>query len=90
MVGGRAQRNISRGCDCHKGSVTDMTSMLHQSDTIFKRERNYSNAGRENNQMIRNTKKDQIYLHRGSIPKESSVRGSIPKEIYPFPLMSKG
>jgi hypothetical protein len=84
MLGERAQRHVSRGSDDHKGILIDMNSMLHQSDTIFKRERNYSNAGRENNQMIRNTKKDQIYLHRGSIPKESSVRGRNPKGRYTF------
>jgi hypothetical protein len=52
--------------------------------------RYYSYEGRESNQRLINTKKNQRHVDRGSIPKESSVRGRIPKGRYPFPLMSKG
>jgi hypothetical protein len=90
MLGERAQRHDSRGSDGHKGSMSDMTSVLHQSDTLCQRGRYYSDEGRESNQRLRNTEKDQRHLDRGSIPKESSVRGSSPKGRYPFPLMSKG
>jgi hypothetical protein len=59
-----------------------MTSVLHQSDTLCQRRRYYSYEGRESNH--------EIHIERGSIPKESLVRGSIPKRRYPFPLISKG
>jgi hypothetical protein len=90
MLGEREQRHVSRGRDCHKGRMSDMNSVLHQSDTLCQRGRYYSYEGRESNQRIINTKKNQRHVDRGSNPKESSVRGSNPKGRYPFPLMSKG
>jgi hypothetical protein len=89
MLGEREQRHDSRGSDGHKGSMSDMTSMFHQSDTLCQRGRYYSDEGRESNQRLRNTEKYQRNLDRGRNPKESSVRGRIPKGRYPFPLMSK-
>jgi hypothetical protein len=34
MLGERAQRHVSRGSDGHRGSMSDMTSVLHQSVSI--------------------------------------------------------
>jgi hypothetical protein len=34
MLGERAQRHGSRGSDGHRGSMSDMTSVLHQSVSI--------------------------------------------------------
>jgi hypothetical protein len=31
MIGERAQRDVSKGSDGHRGSMSDMTSMLHHS-----------------------------------------------------------
>jgi hypothetical protein len=53
------------------GRMSDMTSMLHQSDTLFERGRYYSYAGRESNHRLINTKKNQRQVDRGSNPKES-------------------
>jgi hypothetical protein len=47
MLGEREQRHVSRGSDCHKGRMSDMTSVLHQSDTLCQRGRYYSYEGRE-------------------------------------------
>jgi hypothetical protein len=90
MLGERAHRHVSKGSDFHKGRINDMTSLLHQSDTLCQRGRYYSYEGRESNQRLRNTKKYQRHLDRGSIPKEISVEGSSPKGRYPLLLMSKG
>jgi hypothetical protein len=90
MIGEREQRNFSMGSDCHKGRMSDMTSMLNQSDTLFQRGRYYSYEGRASNGRLINTYKNQRHVDRGRIPKESSVRGRNPKGRYPFPLMSKG
>jgi hypothetical protein len=90
MLGEREHRHVSRGRYCHKGRMSDMTSMLHQSDTLCQRGRYYSYEGRESNQRLINTKKKQRHVVRGSNPKESSIRGRIPKGRYPFPFMSKG
>jgi hypothetical protein len=97
----RAQRHDSKGSDGHRGSMSIMNSILHQSDTLFQRGRDSSNAGRESNQRLRNIEKYQRNLDKGRIPKDSAdiggatlrrvqSRGSNPKERYPFPLMSKG
>jgi hypothetical protein len=60
-----------------EGALAIIPSTLHQSDILCQIKRYYSDEGRE----TCNHKK-----HLGS----STVRGKIPKEIYPFPLMSKG
>jgi hypothetical protein len=73
-------RHDSRGSDGHRGSMSIMTSVLHQSDTLFQRGRDSSNAGRESNQRLRNTEKDQRNLDKGRSPKDSADRGSIPKK----------
>jgi hypothetical protein len=61
-----------------------------QSDTLCQRGRYYSYEGRESNQRLINTKKNQRHVDRGSCPKESLVKEWSPKGRYPFPLMSKG
>jgi hypothetical protein len=87
MLGEREQRHVSRGRYCHKGRMSDMTSVLHQRDTHFQRGRYYSYEGRESNQRFINTKKNQRHVDRGSNPKESSIRGSIPKGRYTLSLI---
>jgi len=87
MLGKRAPKHVSRGSNCHKGRMSDMTSLLHESDTLCQRGIYYSYEGRESNQSLRNKKKDKRHLDRGSIPKENSVKGSNPKGRYPFSLM---
>jgi hypothetical protein len=57
MLGDRAPRHVSRGRDCHKGRMSDITSKLHQSDTLFQRGRYYSYEGRESNERLRNIEK---------------------------------
>jgi hypothetical protein len=57
---------------------------------FFKWGRYYSYEGKESNQRIINTKKNQRHIDRGRNPKESLVRERIPKGRYPFLLMSKG
>jgi hypothetical protein len=52
--------------------------------------RYYSYEGKESNQRIINTKKNQRHVDMGRIPKESSIRGRSPKGRHTFPLMSKG
>jgi hypothetical protein len=89
MLGERAHRHVSMGNDCHKGRMSDMTSVLHQSDTLCQRGIYYSYEGRESNQRLRNIEKYQMNLDRGRIPKEISVGGRSPKGRYPLPLMSK-
>jgi hypothetical protein len=87
MIGEREQRHVSRGRDCHKGRMSDMTSVLHQSDTRFQRGRYYSYEGRESNQRLINKNKNQRHVERGSNPKESSIRGRIPKGRYTLSLI---
>jgi hypothetical protein len=87
MLGEREKRHVSRGRYCHKGRMSDMTSVLHHSDTLCQREIYYSYEGRESNHRLINIKKNQRHVDRGSNPKESSVRGSSSKGRYPFPLM---
>jgi hypothetical protein len=68
MLGERAQRHVSKGNDGHRGSMSDMYSTLHQSDIPCSKGeilfRGISKASPD----------------KGSNPKESSGRGSIPKE----------
>jgi hypothetical protein len=80
MIEERAQRNDSKGSDGHKGSMSDMNSRLHHSNTLCQRGRYYSYEGRESNQRLRNTNPCQRHLDRGNIPKGR----------YHFPLMLKG
>jgi hypothetical protein len=87
MLGEREHRHVSKGSDCHEGIISDMTSVLHQSDTLFQRGIYYSYEGRERNQRLKNKEKYQRNLEKGSNPKESSVRGISPTRRYPFPLM---
>jgi hypothetical protein len=90
MHGEREHRHVSRGGDHNKERMNDMTLVLHQSDTLYQRGIYYSYEGRESNQRLIKTKKNQRHVDRGSNPKESSDRGRIPKGRYPLPLMSKG
>jgi hypothetical protein len=65
-------------------------NLIQLSDTLCQRGRYYSYEGKESNQRLINTKKNQRHIDRGRSPKESSVRGSNPKGRDPFPLISKG
>jgi hypothetical protein len=49
MLGEREHRHDSRGRNGHKGRMRDITSVLHQSDTLFRRGIYYSDEGRESN-----------------------------------------
>jgi hypothetical protein len=67
ILGERAQRHSSRGSDGHRGSMSDISSTLHQSDIpCSKGERLFRGRSKASD--------------RGSNPKESSGRGSSPKE----------
>jgi hypothetical protein len=78
MLGERAQRHVSKGNDGHRGSMSDMSSTLHQSDIPCSKGeilfRGSSKASRQ-----------------GEQPQGEFRQGEQPQgENYPFPLMSKG
>jgi hypothetical protein len=67
ILGERAQRHSSRGSDGHRGSMSDISSALHQSDIpCSKGERLFRGRSKA--------------FRQGENPKESSGRGSSPKE----------
>jgi hypothetical protein len=58
--------------------MTNMTSVLHESDMLCQRERDSSDAWRESYMLG-----ERAHSHdsRGSIPKDISVKGRSPKDI---------
>jgi hypothetical protein len=90
MLGEREKRHVSRGRDCHKGRMSDMTSVLHHSDTLFQRGRYYSYEGRESNQRLRNTEKISKEFRQGEQPQGEFSQGEYPQGEIPFSIDVKG
>jgi hypothetical protein len=59
-----------------------MTSVLHQSDTLFQRGRDSSDAGRESNQRLRNIEKYQRNLDKGRIQKTVQIGGATLRRVH--------
>jgi hypothetical protein len=78
ILGERAQRHSSRGSDGHRGSMSDISSTLHQSDIpCSKGERLFRGRSKA--------------FRQGEHPQGEFRQGEQPQgENYPFPLMSKG